>query len=159
MLLRLAHHFGISEEEAQQMSGNQFTLVSRLAWCDVHFTKAGFVNKKQNPNDSMKDEFRITSLGVRELKFHSNELTVGYLQSFYRGKVYQGAGSDDATSEAELELYERFENMPDDFVVFHSVKWFAKGKGTCREADLLIHHGLHGGRRSEVQEGESPLER
>src|SRR5260221_2301899 len=159
MLLRLAHHFGISEEEAQQMSGNQFTLVSRLAWCDVHFTKAGFVNKKQNPNDSMKDEFRITSLGVRELKFHSNELTVGYLQSFYRGKVYQGAGSDDATSEAELELYERFENMPDDFVVFHSVKWFAKGKGTVGEADFIIAHRVHGVLVLEVKGGEISMER
>ena len=41
-LYRLAQGFGISEDEAQAMSGNQFTLVSRLAWCDVHFVKAGF---------------------------------------------------------------------------------------------------------------------
>lgn len=43
LLFRLTQHFGISAEEAQALSGNQFTLVSRVAWCDVHFCKANFV--------------------------------------------------------------------------------------------------------------------
>src|SRR5688572_28636259 len=92
MMFRLAKHFGISEDEAQQMSGQQFTLVNRLAWCDTHFVKAGFVAKSQHPSDSGKDEFRITSLGIRELNRRPQALTVGYLQGFYRGKVQRGAG-------------------------------------------------------------------
>src|SRR5258708_20688919 len=91
----------------------------------------------------MQDQFRITSLGVRELNYHAGDITVGYLQSFYRGKVYRGAGSDDATSEAELELYECFENLPDAFTVFHSVKWFAKTKETVGETDFIISHHQH----------------
>jgi hypothetical protein len=35
MTYRLAQHFGVSEDEAQHMSGHQFTLVSRVAWCDA----------------------------------------------------------------------------------------------------------------------------
>lgn len=33
LMYGLAQHFAITEAEAQAMSGNQFTLVSRLAWC------------------------------------------------------------------------------------------------------------------------------
>lgn len=106
LLLRLAHHFDISQEEAQQMSGSQFTLVSRVAWCDVHFVKAGLVEKRQHHADSMQYTFTITTLGIRELNKRPEKITVGYLQSFYRGKVYRGAGSDDITSDAELALYE-----------------------------------------------------
>ncbi|MBE7514660.1 MAG: hypothetical protein HS103_17830 [Anaerolineales bacterium] len=80
MIFRLAQHFGISEEEAQQMSGSQFTLVSRVAWCDVHFVKAGLVEKRQHHADSMQDEFTITTLGIRELNKRPEKMTVGYLQ-------------------------------------------------------------------------------
>lgn len=120
MIYQLTQHFGISEDEAQAMSGSQFTLVSRIAWCDVHFVKAGFVEKRQHHADSMQDTFSITTLGIRELNRHADKITVGYLQGFYRGKVHRGAGSDDTTSEAELLLYEAFEKLPDAFTVLHS---------------------------------------
>ncbi len=159
ILYKLAKHFDISQEEAQQMSGNQFTLVNRLAWCDTHFVKAGFVSKKQYRGDPLQDEFQITSLGVRELHRASTRLTVGYLQSFYRGKVYRGAGSDDTMSDAELELYDQFEKLPDDFAVFHSVKWFGKTSRTVGEADFIVAHRVHGVLVLEVKGGEVSVER
>ena len=159
LLFKLAKHYNVSQEEAQQMSGSQFTLVSRVAWCDVHFVKAGFVSKRQDSSDSVQDEFRITPLGVRELERSGDKLTVGYLQSFYRGKIYRGAGSDDTTSDAELELYESFEKLPDEFTVFHSVKWFGKSKGTVGEVDFIIAHRTHGILVLEVKGGEVTLER
>ncbi len=159
MLFRLAQHFGISEDEAQQMSGNQFTLVSRVAWCDVHFVKAGFVDKRQHPSDSTQDEFTITPLGVRQFNRRPEKITVGYLQGFYRGKVHRGAGSDDATSDAELLLYEQFEKLPEPFTVLHSVKWFGLTKGTVGEIDFLIVHPDHGVLVLEVKGGVVSLEK
>lgn len=159
IMFRLAQHFGISEDEAQQMSGHQFTLVSRVAWCDAHFVKAGFVHKTQHPSDSMQDSFRITSLGVRELNKHSDQLTVGYLMSFYRGKVYRGAGADDVATDAELLLAEKFEDLPDGFTVFHSVKWFAKDRGSVGEVDFIIAHPQHGVLVIEVKGGQVFIER
>ncbi|MBZ0317130.1 MAG: NERD domain-containing protein [Anaerolineae bacterium] len=153
ILYRLAKHFDISEEEAQATSGNQLTLVSRVAWCDVHFVKAGLVDKHQHHADSLQDEFRITSLGVRELRFRADKLTVGYLQSFYLGSIHRGAGSDDSTSDAELQLYEELEALTDEFEIFHSVKWFAKGQGTVGEADFLIAHPQRGVLVLEVKGG------
>lgn len=159
MLYHLGKHFTITEEEAQQMSGRQFTLVSRVAWCDVHFVKAGFVNKRQHHADSMEDEFSITTLGIRELSKRADKITVGYLQSFYRGKIHRGAGADDTTSDAELALYEAFEKLPDEFTVFHSVKWFAKAKGSVGEIDFLIAHPQRGVLVMEVKGGQISIER
>jgi len=159
MLFRLAQHFGISEEEAQQMSGSQFTLVSRVAWCDVHFLKAGFVEKRQYHADSMQDEFTITTLGIRELNKRPEKITVGYLQGFYRGKVHRGAGSDDTTSDAELALYEAFEKLPDTFTVLHAVKWFARTLGTVGEIDFLIAHPDYGVLILEVKGGAILIEK
>jgi hypothetical protein len=159
LMYLLAKHFQISQQEAQELSGQQFTLVSRVAWCDVHFCKAGFVTKTQHTRDTMQDTFRITSLGVRELHKHADRLTVGYLQSFYRGKVHRGAGSDDTTSDAELLLYEKFEQLPDEFTVFHSVKWFAKTRGTIGEVDFLIAHPQYGVLVLEVKGGAISIER
>lgn len=153
MLFRLAKHFNITEAEAQTMSGSQFTLVSRVAWCDVHFCKAGFVDKHQHHSDSMADEFRITTLGIRELNRRADKLTVGYLRMFYMGKVYRGAGSDDTTSDAELALYEAFEKLPEPFTVLHSVKWFARTLGTIGEIDFLIAHPDYGVLVMEVKGG------
>src|SRR5690606_25254483 len=93
LMFRLAKHFNLSEADAQQMSGKQFTLVNRVAWCDAHFVKAGFVEKQQHHSDRMSDTFRITSLGIRELTRRADKITVGYLQGFYLGKVHRGAGS------------------------------------------------------------------
>jgi DNA-binding MarR family transcriptional regulator/ATP:corrinoid adenosyltransferase len=159
IMFRLAKHFNISQDEAQQMSGSQYTLVSRVAWCDVHFCKAGFVTKTQHPHDSMQDTFRITSLGIRELRRHADRLTVGYLQSFYRGNVYRGAGADDATSEAERVLSEKFEALSPEFTVVHSVKWIAKGAGTVGEADFLIAHPRLGVLVLEVKGGQISIQR
>lgn len=158
MFLRLVKHFGISDEDARQMRGKQLTLVNRLAWCDAHFVKAGFVNKRQHHADSLQDQFRITSLGIRELNRRPEKITVGYLQGFYLGKVHRGAGSDDTTSDAELELYEAFEKLPDEFTVFHSVKWFAKARGTVGEIDFLIAHPQRGVLVMEVKGGVIKLE-
>jgi hypothetical protein len=158
IMFQLAKHFDISEEEAQHKSGSQFTLVSRVAWCDVHLCKAGFVEKRQHHADSMQDEFRITALGIRELHRHADRITVGYLQGFYRGKVLRGAGSDDTTSDAELELYEAFEQLPDEFTVFHSIKWFAKSRGTVGEIDFLIAHPQRGVLVLEVKGGQITIE-
>jgi len=158
-LFRLAKHFGISEEEAQAMSGSQFTLVSRVAWCDVYFVKAGLVDKRQHHAESMQDEFRITTLGIRELNKRPEKITVGYLQGFYRGKVHRGAGSDDTTSDAELLLYEAFEKLPDSFTVLHSVKWFARTLGTVGEIDFLIAHPDYGVLIMEVKGGAIQVEK
>lgn len=155
---RLVKHLNISDEESYQMSGNQLTLVNRVAWCDAHFVKAGFVDKRQHHADSVQDQFRITSLGIRELNHRPEKITVGYLQGFYRGKVHRGAGSDDTTSDAELELYEAFEKLPDEFTVFHSVKWFAKVRGTVGEIDFLIAHPRRGMLVMEVKGGVIKLE-
>jgi hypothetical protein len=159
IMFQLAQHFGISQDEAQHMSGSQFTLVSRIAWCDAHFCKAGLVSKTQHPQASMQDSFRITSLGVRELNKRAEKITVGYLQSFYRGKVYRGAGADDVTSDAELLLSEKFEALPEAFTVFHSVKWFAKTQGTIGEADFIIAHPQHGILVIEVKGGQVSMAR
>lgn len=153
-LFQLGKHFNISEEEAQQTSGRQFTLVNRVAWCDAHFVKAGFVTKQQSSVDSLQDRFQITALGIRELDRSADKLTVGYLQSFYKGKIFRGAGSDDTTSDAELDLYDAFEQLPSEFTVFHSVKWFAKKGGTVGEIDFIIAHPTYGLLVIEVKGGE-----
>lgn len=158
MTYQLAKHLGISEEAAQQMSGSQFTLVSRVAWCDVHFCKAGFVEKRQHHNDSMQDEFTITTLGIRELNKRPERLTVGYLQGFYRGRVHRGAGSDDTTSDAELALYDAFEKLPESFTVLHAVRWFARTLGTVGEIDFLIAHPDYGVLIMEVKGGAIQIE-
>ncbi|MEQ8676534.1 MAG: NERD domain-containing protein [Aggregatilineales bacterium] len=154
LLFKLAKHFDISEDEAQAMSGNQLTLVSRIAWCDVHFVKANFVEKRQHHSESLQDEFRITTLGIRELNRRANKLTVGYLRGFYMGNVHRGAGSDDTTSDAELQLYDAFEKLPKKFTVLHAVKWFARTLGTVGEIDFLIAHPDYGVLIMEVKGGD-----
>jgi hypothetical protein len=153
LLFRLAKHFNISESEAQATSGSQFTLVNRVAWCDVHFVKAGFVEKTQHHAGSLNDTFCITPLGVSELYRNADGLTVGYLQGFYRGKVYRGAGSDASTSDAELALRELFEQLPDSYTVLHSVRWIGRSAGTVGEIDFLIAHPDYGALVLEVKGG------
>lgn len=162
MLYRLGKHFELSDDDLQTMSGNQFTIVSRVAWCDVHFVKAGFVHKDQHHKESMQDQFRITSLGLRELTRNPARITVGYLQGFYRSKVYRGAGADDSTSEAELQLYQQLDALPDEFTVIHSVKWITRDpqkSGSVGEADFLIAHPQLGVLVLEVKGGEVFIER
>ncbi|MFZ4815916.1 MAG: winged helix-turn-helix domain-containing protein [Phototrophicaceae bacterium] len=154
---QLTKHFAITPEAAQQMSGNQFTLISRVAWCDIHFVKAGFVHKTQSPHGSDQDTFQITPLGVRELHKRPAQITVGYLQGFYRGNIHRGAGSDDTTSDAELLLYSLLDKLPAPFSVFHSIKWFGRHSGTIGEVDFLIAHPSYGILVLEVKGGDIRL--
>lgn len=75
----LIQHFAFSTAQPAEKSGNQNTLTSRLAWCDTHFVKAGFVEKTHHPTERTLDRFSITSAGVRELKYRPEKITVGYL--------------------------------------------------------------------------------
>lgn len=151
---RLMAHFGIDEQTAATHRG---VLNNRVAWCDVYLCKAGWVSKKRHHHDSQQDEFRITSLGIRE--WRANEkITAGYLQRFYRSKVHRGAGADDSVSEAEHRLVEAFESLPDDFTILHSVRWFAKEQGTVGEVDFLIAHPNYGVLVMEVKGGAINIE-
>lgn len=153
ILFTLAKRFHLSEAELNDMSGNQFTMVNRVGWCDAYFVKAGFVSKERDPDDSFNDVFRITATGQNQLKRHKARISVGYLQSFYRGKVYRGAGSGDTTSAAEMDLYERLNNLGGDFVAFHSVAWIGQGRRSVGEIDFLIAHPDYGVLVLEVKGG------
>ena len=161
LIADLLKHFGLPQSAMQEMSGKQRTIVNRMAWCDSYFGKAGFISKSKHPHDSLLDEFRITSVGQTQLRQHEARISVGYLQSFYRGKVLRGSGSDDSDSEAELALYELFEKLPEAFTVIHSVNWIAHDTrdGTVGEADFLIAHRDYGVLVLEVKGGEVWMER
>jgi len=106
--------FKLTSDQIEEKSGPHNVLTNRLAWCDSHFGAAGFVQKQQHPTDRMQDTFRITSLGLREVRTRytgTDPLTVGYLQGFARSNIHRGAGSDETTSEAERELYEALEAL------------------------------------------------
>lgn len=159
LLKHIVEAFRITPEEAERMSGPHNTLMNRLVWCDVYFVKAGFVTKKKHPTTTLGDEFTITAKGRRELRYNAERISVGYLQSFYNGRVYRGAGSDDTTSEAELELYHALESLPKEFTIFHSVRWIAKNSGTVGETDFIIAHPQFGLLVLEVKGGEISIER
>lgn len=76
-------------------------------------------------------------------------------------KIYYGAGHDDTSSQAELDLLARFETLPDDFTVIHSVPWIThpSANGTVGEADFLIIHPKHGVLVTEVKGGAVRTER
>ncbi|HRF94989.1 MAG TPA: NERD domain-containing protein, partial [Aggregatilineales bacterium] len=130
-------------------------ILNRVAWCDIHFFKAGFITKRAHATDSQLDEFSITPMGFKELKHYASDITVGYLQSFYKGKVIRGAKADDSTSEAERTLYQAFSQLGDEWTVIQGVSWFAKDKdkGTVGEIDFLIAHRKHGVLVLEVKGG------
>jgi hypothetical protein len=72
-------------------------------------------------------------------------------------RLYQGAGAEDTTSQAERDLLERFEKLPDDYVAIHSVKWIthnAREHGSVGEADFVVAHPQHGVLILEVKGGE-----
>lgn len=140
----LAKRFNLTEEELNDMSGHQLTITNRIAWCDAYFGKAGFIAKEKNRDDNMQDIFRITIVGQNQLHHHAQRITVGYLQTFYKGKVYRGSSSSDADSDAELELFERFTKLPEPFTVFHSVSWIGDGLRTVGEIDFLVAHPDYG---------------
>jgi DNA-binding MarR family transcriptional regulator len=157
----LAKHFELSETELNETSGQQLTVISRMAWCDTYFVKAGFVQKERHAKDSLQDRFRITPTGQLQLQRHASRIDVAYLQSFYRGRIYRGAASRDTSSDAELDLYERLDNLPEPWTVFHSISWFAQkdGYGTIGELDFLIAHPDHGLLVLEVKGGELSIQR
>ena len=107
----------------------------------------------------MQDVFRITIVGQNQIRKHIRRIDVGYLQSFYQGKVYRGAGSSDTTSDAELDLYEKLNKLPDPFVVFHSVSWIGRDTRSVGEIDFLIAHPDYGLLILEVKGGEVFIER
>jgi hypothetical protein len=142
-----------------QTSGQQFTIVNRVAWCDTYFHKAGFVSKERHHKDSMQDVFRITQVGQMQINRHVDRIDVGYLQSFYQGKVYRGAASGTVASDAELDLYERLADLPDPWVSFHSISWIGQGTRTVGEIDFLVVHPDHGVLVLEVKGGGIFIER
>lgn len=151
---RLIRTFSLTDADLKETSGNQNTLTSRIALCDVNLVMAGLVSKAQHPTDSQQDLFSITATGTRELNRGGRLLTVGYLRDTYRGKVYRGAGSEETSSTAELVLLEAFDKLPDDFTVLHAVKWFGRGGNTSvGEIDFLIAHPAHGVLVLEVKGG------
>ena len=78
-------------------------------------------------------------------------------------RIYYGAGHDDTKSQAELDLLELFEALPNDFTVIHSTPWIVKpdnvGKrGPIGEIDFVIAHPEHGVLVTEVKGGEISIE-
>ncbi len=161
ILFILAKRFNLSEEELNQQSGNHFTIINRLAWCDTYFRKAEFVEKEKDGKDNLQDLFRITAVGQMQLMRHASRIDVGYLQSFYQGNIFRGGGSSYTTSDAELALYEKLEQLPKPFATFHSVSWFAQKSayGTVGEVDFLIAHPDHGILVLEAKGGELSIVR
>lgn len=149
----LLAHFGLPEHVMQYKMGHVGIIANRVGWCDAYFAKAGFITKKPHATDSQADELSITPLGLRELKYYADAITVGYLQSFYRGKIIRGAKADDSTSEAERTLYEAFSQLGDDWTVIQGASWFAKDMGTVGEIDFLIAHRKDGVLVMEVKGG------
>lgn len=156
----LAKRFNLSQEELNDTSGNHFTIINRVGWCDAYFNKAGFISKEKQSKNNMEDVFRITITGQNQLRHHASRIDVGYLQSFYQGKIYRGAGSSDTTSDAELNLFERLNKLPNPFTVFHSVAWIGQGtSSTIGEIDFLIAHPDYGILVLEVKGGDISIER
>lgn len=159
IIFELAKHFNLTEDELNDTTGNHFTMINRVGWCDAYFNKADFISKEKHPKDHMQDLFRITIVGQKHLKRHAQRIDVGYLQSFYQGKVYRGSGSSDTTSDAELDLFERFNQLSEPFEVFHSVAWIGNNNRTVGEIDFLIAHPDYGLLVLEVKGGEIFIER
>ena len=147
----LITHFGLTVEQISAKSGKHNTLINRVAWCDTHFVKAGFVQKESHAPDGYR--FMITALGLRELNRFADKITVGYLQSFYLSRVIRGAGADDSTSEAERTLYEAFNRLGDAWTVIQGVRWIGKNKATVGEIDFLVIHRQRGVLVMEVKGG------
>jgi len=148
----LQAHFG-AESEAERQG-----LVRLVGWCDVHFCKAGWVQKTQHPHDPAQDSFQLTPLGLREWLKGTARLKVGYLQSFYQSRILRGAGADDSTSEAEALLREKLEVLSPAYTVLQGVKWFAREHGTVGEIDFLIAHPCQGVLVLEVKGGAIQVE-
>jgi DNA-binding MarR family transcriptional regulator len=153
IITHLLAEFRLPERALNIKQGNLSIILNRVGWCDTHFVKAGMVIKEQHPTDSQQDRFRITPLGLRELSQHADQITVGYLQGFYLGKVIRGAKADDSTSEAERTLYEAFEQLGDDWTIIQGVSWISKDNATVGEIDFLIAHPKHGVLVMEVKGG------
>lgn len=159
ILYDLAKRFNLTQEELNDTTGNHFTMINRVGWCDAYFNKADFISKEKHPKNNMDDVFRITSTGQNQLSRHAQRIDVGYLQSFYQGRIYRGAGSSDTTSDAELDLFERFNKLPAPFQAFHSITWVGQGNRTVGEIDFLIAHPDYGVLVLEVKGGDVTIQR
>jgi len=153
IIQHLITHFGLTEEQISAKSGKHNTLINRVAWCDAHFVKAGFVQKEPHQPDSRFDRFMITPMGLREYQRFADKLTVGYLQSFYLNKVIRGAGADDSVSDAERALSEAFNALGDAWTVIQGARWIGKDVATVGEIDFLVIHRKHGVLVLEVKGG------
>lgn len=154
IIFDLAKRFNLTHEELNDTSGQHFTIINRVGWCDAYFNKAGFISKEKHPKNNMEDVFRITITGQNQLSRHAGRIDVAYLQSFYQGKVYRGAGSSDTTSDAELDLFDKFNKLPAPFQAFHSITWVGQGNRTVGEIDFLIAHPDYGILVLEVKGGD-----
>ena len=159
ILEALSKRFNLTDTELAMKRGNQRVIMSRIGWCDAYFNKADFISKENHPRDNMQDVFRITMTGQNQLNRHIQRIDVAYLQSFYQGKVYRGAGSSDTTSDAELDLFDRLNKLPDPFQAFHSITWVGQGNRTVGEIDFLIAHPDYGVLVLEVKGGDITVER
>lgn len=76
-------------------------------------------------------------------------------------KIYHGAGHEDTTSQAELDLLKKFEELPNAYTVIHSVPWITHPSkdGTVGEVDFLIIHPEKGVLVTEVKGGKIRIER
>src|SRR5688572_19829848 len=82
IIFNLAKRFQLTPDELNDTSGQHFTIINRIGWCDAYFNKANFITKEKHPKDNMQDTFRITMTGQNQLSRHASRITVGYLQSF-----------------------------------------------------------------------------
>jgi len=149
------------EQLALKTKNNIPLLKHRMAFCEGFLVNAGFVHREAHPSDKEQDTFTITPLGARQIRRKPDDLTVGYLRTFFMGRVYRGSGSEDTTSTAELDLFDAFEKLPQPYQVFHSVSWIAHEtrKGSVGEIDFLIAHPEKGLLVIEVKGGQIALKR
>jgi hypothetical protein len=158
---RMSTQLQLSDEQLRMTTKNGVPLLKhRLALCEGLLVKAGFVFREKN-DAAESVTFTISPLGFRQLQRKSDDLTLGYIQTFYTGKVYRGSGSSDTTSTVELDLFDEFSKLPDPYKVFHSVSWIAHDSryGSVGEADFIIAHPQYGILVIEVKGGHITLER
>ncbi len=73
---KIAQQLNLGERaRAQKHSNGTPVFTNLIAWCKVNLQKAHFIE------DTQPGKFRITSIGLEELKKKPSELTVKYLLS------------------------------------------------------------------------------
>jgi len=158
---RIIEFLNLTPEHLQMRTRNNVPLlVHRMAFCAGLLARAGFVNSVKREN-GLNSLYQITPLGLKQRHRKGSDLTLSYLQTFYKGRIYRGTGSDDTTSSAEIELMEQLEKLPDTYTVYHSTNWIAHSsrKGSVGEADFIVAHPQYGIVVIEVKGGRISLSR